>query len=107
MHCPKGNTNCFPSEEKKLDLCSKSTASRMLRPESHISVWRQLLAASKDAESLIACLFELHFVTAKPLEQIWERLARAIKLAQQALQEQRNEAQSCLRPIRLFRQRGL
>lgn len=49
------------------------------------SVLQELLAASKDAEMLIACLFELHSVNAEPLQQIWIRLAAAIDGAQLVL----------------------
>jgi hypothetical protein len=49
---------------------------------------RQLLAASKDVEVLIACLFELNLIAAAPLQQIWDRFAVAIEKAQLALQAQ-------------------
>jgi|WetSurMetagenome_2_1015567.scaffolds.fasta_scaffold963312_2 hypothetical protein len=57
-----------------------------LRLKPDTSVLQQLLAASKDAEVLIACLFEQHFITAAPLQQIWSRLAAAIDDAQRTVQ---------------------
>jgi hypothetical protein len=45
------------------------------------------VTASKEAEGLIACLFEFHFISAAPLHRIWDKFARAIKAAQQRLQQ--------------------
>ena len=81
MQCHKFNTSEFTEAEENLGRCIKSTSG-----ESGGAVFRQLLAASKDAELLIGCLFELHFITAAPLQQIWDKLAVAIAAAQQTLQ---------------------
>ena len=74
----------FTGEENSPGI--HSDADPTLRPETDVSVLRQLVTASKEAEGVIACLFELHFITAVPLEHIWDKLARAIKAAQQRLQ---------------------
>ena len=50
--------------------------------------FRQLLAASKDAEFLIAYMFESHCIGAAPLEEVWDKLAVAIEAAQQSLHAQ-------------------
>jgi hypothetical protein len=67
-----------------------------LRPrlDTDISVLRQLVTASKEAEGLIACVFELHFISAAPLQHIWDKLARAIKAAQKRLQQHDQSAAS-------------
>ncbi len=54
--------------------------------ETYISVLRQLVAASKDAEPLVTIAFEMHFVTAAPLMLILDKFAWAITLAQRWLQ---------------------
>ena len=54
--------------------------------ETYISVLRQLVTASKDAEPLVACYFELHFITAAPLMLIYDKFAWAITMAQRWLQ---------------------
>ena len=64
------------------------------RLDADVSVLRQLVAASKEAEGLIACVFELHFISAAPLQHIWDKLARAIKAAQQRLQQHDRSAAS-------------
>ncbi len=88
MQWPHLNTTDSTGEEKSNGFLAKSHSSSApwLKPDG--SVLRQLLAASKDAEALIACLFELHFITAVPLEQIWDNLAKAITAAQEALRMQ-------------------
>ncbi len=70
----------------EIDSGNHSGADATPRVESDDSVLRQLVTASKEAEGVIACLFELHFISAVPLEHIWDKLARAIKAAQQRLQ---------------------
>jgi hypothetical protein len=81
MQWHKFNMSEFTGAGKNPGRCIKSTSD-----ELDGSVFRQLLAASKDAEFLIGCLFELHFITAAPLQQIWDKLAVAIAAAQQTLQ---------------------
>ena len=81
------STSDFTDEEKSRGIPSKlSSGSRpLIRLEPDGSVLRRLVAASKDAEVLIACLFELNSIGAAPLQQIWDNLAVAIKAAQQNL----------------------
>ena len=87
MQCANLSTSDFRGEEKSNGICTKtSPLPRGLDPAG--SAFRQLLAASKEAEVLIACLFELHSITAAPLEQIWDKLSLAIEAAQQSLQAQ-------------------
>lgn len=57
----------------------------MLRLTPDPAVLRKLLAASKDAEVLIACLCELNSFAAAPIQRIWGNLAVAIEAAQQSL----------------------
>ncbi len=87
MQCANLSTSDFTGEEKSNGIHSKLTAGSrpVFRLEPDGSVLRRLLAASKDAEVLIACLFELNSVAAAPLQQIWDNLAVAIKAAQQSL----------------------
>jgi hypothetical protein len=49
--------------------------------------FRQLLSASKDAERLISCVFELNFIKGRNLQEIWDRFACAITSAQEAMQQ--------------------
>ena len=83
MQCTHLSTRDFRDEGKKIGMCKKPASGN-----SDGLAFRQLLAASKDAEALIACLYELHFITAAPLRQIWDRLAVAIESAQRSLQAQ-------------------
>ena len=76
----------------------------MLRTKPETSVLQNLLAASKDAEVLIACLFEQHLFTAAPLQQIWENLAAAIDEAQGHLRVQSSDALSA-QSSRRYRER--
>ena len=85
MHCPKASTSGFMGEEKRSDLHEHPCMNSLIPTETDASVWRNLLTASKDAERLIACLFELHLITARSLVQIWDNLATAIELAQRML----------------------
>jgi hypothetical protein len=82
------NASNHAGEEKNIGIHEKNApcpdSALRLRPGA--LVLQQLLAASKDAEVLIACLFELQFVTAAPLQQIWSKLAAAIDDAQQTVQ---------------------
>jgi hypothetical protein len=77
------STRDFRDERKNIGICKKPASSN-----SDGLAFRQLLAASKEAEALIGCLFELHFITAAPLRQIWDELAVAIESAQRSLQAQ-------------------
>lgn len=82
------NARNHEGEEKNIGIHVKNApgpdSALRLRPDA--SVLKQLLAASKDAEVLIACLFEQHFITAAPLQQIWGRLAAAIDDAQRTVE---------------------
>ena len=82
------NARNHEGEEKNIGIHVKNApgpaSALRLRPDA--SVLQQLLAASKDAEVLIACLFEQHFITAAPLQQIWSRLAAAIDDAQRTVE---------------------
>ena len=72
--------------------------------ETDISVLRQLVTASKDAEGLLACFFELHFITAAPFQLIWEKFAAAITTAQRRLR--RHDQASTLGAVDREFQRG-
>ncbi len=87
MQCANLNTIDSTGEEKSegIRLKPASDSSPALL-KSDASVFQKLLAASKDAEVMIACLFEQHFISAEPLHQIWDRLAAAINEAQHTLQ---------------------
>ncbi len=83
----KGNTSELSGEEKSIGnriLSEMDAKSQFLRLPSNL-VLQKLLVASKDAEVLIACLFEQQVISAKPFLHIWDRLADAISEAQQAL----------------------
>jgi hypothetical protein len=69
-------------------------AESRLRPKPETSVLQNLLAASKDAEVLIACLAEQHLFTAAPLHEIWENLAAAIDEAQASLRAKHPDVHS-------------
>ena len=84
-------THGFAEEAKVYRLPSNPAQALTPSDKASDSVLRQLLAASKEAERLIACVFELHFVTALPLRQIWDKLADAITVAQHALRAQRKD----------------
>ncbi len=88
MQDPGISTNGFADDAKIYRLSSSPAQALTPSHKASDSVLLQLLAASKEAERLIACVFELHFVTTLPLRQIWERLATAITVAQQALRAQ-------------------
>ncbi len=85
MQCANLSTSNFRREEKSNGTHSKLTSGSrpLIRFEPDGSALQRLLAASKDAEVLIACLFELNSIDAAPLQRIWENLAVAIKAAQQ------------------------
>ncbi len=87
MQCANLSTSDFTGEVKSAGIRSKLTSSlpTVFRIEPDVSALRRLLAASKEAEVLIACLFELNSIEAAPLQQIWDKLAVAIKAAQQSL----------------------
>lgn len=88
MQCIKVNTSELTGEEKsignRIQPESGSNAKLLLKPNN--LVMQKLLAASKDAEVLIACLFEQQLISAAPFLNVWEKLADAIKEAQHALQ---------------------
>ncbi len=48
-------------------------------------VLRGLLWASKDAERLIACVYELNLVSALPLEDVWRRLAESLEAVERVV----------------------
>lgn len=88
MQCFKVNTSELTGEEKsignRIQPESDSNAKLLFKPNN--LVMQKLLAASKDAEVLIACLFEQQLISAAPFLKVWEKLADAIKEAQHALQ---------------------
>jgi hypothetical protein len=88
-----GSSN-LAGDETACDIRSDLMSRVRPRLDTDISVLRQLVAASKEAEGLIACVFELHFISAAPLQHIWDKLARAIKAAQHRLQ-QHDQAAAC------------
>jgi hypothetical protein len=49
------------------------------------SYLKELFEASKDAEKLISCFFDLNAIEGEPFQGIWERLASAIDTAEHAL----------------------
>ena len=79
-----GHSACNCEDEKQgVGICTKVCSGA-----SGNQVFRQLLAASKDAEFLIAYMFERIYYGAAPLEDVWDKLAVAIEAAQQSLQAQ-------------------
>ena len=96
MQCIKVNTSELSGEEKSIGNRNQAGAGanmkHPMKPDN--LVMNKLLAASKDAEVLIACLFELHFVTAAPLQQIWDRLASAINEAQHTVRAAHHDGPS-------------
>ena len=88
MQCFKVNTSELTGEEKsignRIQPGSGSNAKLLLKPNN--LVMQKLLAASKDAEVLIACLFEQQLISAAPFQRVWDRLAEAICEAQLTLQ---------------------
>ncbi len=81
MQCTHVRMRDFKEARKKIRICKRAR-------DLDNPAFGQLLAASKDAEALIGCLFELHFITAAPLRQIWDKLAIAIEAAQRSQQTQ-------------------
>ena len=94
MHCQNPGGNDFEADETACAIRSNLVSRLSPRLDTDVSVLRQLVTASKEAEGLIACVFELHFISAAPLQRIWDRLARAIKAAQQRLQ-QHDQSAAC------------
>ena len=80
------NTTSLTAKEKKI-ICWDSNLGH--ESECLASALQKLLDASRDAEVLIACIFELHLITAAPLLDIWNRLAAAINVTQSTLQAER------------------
>jgi hypothetical protein len=95
-------------KEKNIEIHLKNApgAESALRPKPEPSVLLNLLAASKDAEVLIACMFEQHLFTAAPLHEIWENLAAAIDEAQTSLQAEHQDVPSA-QSSRRYRERRL
>ena len=56
-----------------------------VQPKRPPSPLVELLEASKDAERLISCFFDLHAIEGEPFQGIWDRLAKAIHRAHSAL----------------------
>jgi hypothetical protein len=81
MQC---NTTFLAGKEKRIGICWDSNSEH--GSERLASALQKLLDASRDAEVLIACIFELHLITAAPLLDIWNRLAAAINETQSTLQ---------------------
>jgi hypothetical protein len=92
------NTISLTGKEKNIGIYLKndpdSNLDSVLRCEPDASALQKLLEASKDAELLIACMFELHLITAAPLLEIWNRLAAAINEAQSTSQAEHLDAPS-------------
>jgi len=88
MQCIKVNTSELSGEEKSIGNRNQAGAGanmkHPMKPDN--LVMNKLLAASKDAEVLIACLFEQQLISAAPFQQVWDRLAEAICEAQLTLQ---------------------
>lgn len=95
MQCANLNMIDFTREEKNegIRIKPKSDARGAL-PKSDSLVLQKLLAASKDAEVIIACLFEQQSISAEPLQKIWDRLAAAITEAQLTLQARHKDGPS-------------
>ena len=77
----------YPTGKEKttgieLNDASHPDSNLEFRPDPLASALQRLLDASRDAEVLIACMYELHLITAAPLVEIWNRLAAAINEAQ-------------------------
>jgi uncharacterized lipoprotein len=88
MQCFKVNTSELTGKEKSIgnrNLSETDANAKLLRVPNNI-VLQKLLAASKDAEVLIACLFEQQLISAAPFQRVWDRLAEAICEAQLTLQ---------------------
>jgi hypothetical protein len=99
------NTTCITGKEKRIENLKHAPESP-LQLKNGTSVLQKLLAASKDAEVLIACMFEQHVFTAAPLQEIWERLAAAIDEAQSSLQAEHSDVFSA-QSSRGYRERRL
>jgi hypothetical protein len=82
----QANTTSLTGKEKTIGVELKNAlhldSSLEFRPDPLASALQRLLDASRDAEVLIACMYELHLITAAPLVEIWNRLAAAINEAQ-------------------------
>jgi hypothetical protein len=102
------STSDLTAKEKSIGVLRKNAQAEdsdsMFRPEPNNLALEKLLGASKDAEVLIACIFELHSIAAAPLLEIWDRLAAAINEAQAALQAMNVHGPSAL-SIRINRKR--
>ena len=70
---------------------SSISEEKSLESGGHHSPLEELLGASKDAERLISCFFDLHAIEGEPFQGIWDRLATAIHNAQHALHPRRLE----------------
>ena len=56
------------------------------KPQRQRTPLEELLEASKDAERLISCFFDLNTIEGEPFQGIWDRLASAINRAHRVLQ---------------------
>jgi hypothetical protein len=70
---------------------------------SHLKL---LLEASKDAEKLISCFFDLNAIEGEPFQGIWGRLASAIDTAQRSLQPRHAELHKAASDNPLVRRRA-
>jgi len=99
----------FPFQaNKKMPEVTQSANSirKPSAPDGHRLHLQELLHASKDAERLISCFFDLHAIEGEPFQGIWDRLASAIDRAQHALQPgcvQLHEAEGTEAEHALFR----
>ena len=92
------STSYFSGKEKNEGIHAKNAmdSDSTVQSEADASALQRLLGASKDAEVLIACMFELHLITAAPLLRIWNKLAAAIQEAQGTLQAEHFDGPSAL-----------
>ena len=72
----------MPEITQRGSLDSNQASARSRDDRSYL---KELLEASKDAEKLISCFFDLNAIEGEPFQGIWERLASAIDTAQRAL----------------------
>ena len=99
----QGTTIEYTGEIKNSGNCKKPLLDSKVANGSvpDASALQKLLGASKEAEVLIACIFEFDSITAAPLLEIWNKFAAAINEAQLALQAEHSNGSSLQRERRL------
>jgi hypothetical protein len=104
------STSDYISKEKRIEIHPQNVkglnSDSTLRSKPDASTLQKLLGASKEAEVLIACMFDLYSIAAPPLVEIWDRLVSAINEAQHALQVEHLNVPSAL-SRRMHRKRRL